>query len=147
MILLSYCVCLLYQKCFKTEAAMDLFVVPTISFRLLYRLLILWHDRRRLLWLGATTHPTAEWACGWDQAPRYLVRPWALTKVVTAGGDRHRSHLCVTLEGRAPLPWPGLTGLRRIWYATRYVRRATAAESEFRQFVRSALPANSRTAH
>ena len=55
-------------------AAMDLFVVPTISFRLLYGLLILRHDRRRILWLGATTHPTAEWiarqlveACGWDR--------------------------------------------------------------------------------
>jgi hypothetical protein len=61
-------------------AAMDLFVVPTISFRLLYGLLILRHDRRRILWLGATMHPTAEWiarqlveACGWDKAPRYLV--------------------------------------------------------------------------
>ena len=61
-------------------AAMDLFVVPTISFRLLYGLLILRHDRRRILWLGATTHPTAEWiarqlieACGWKQAPHYLV--------------------------------------------------------------------------
>ena len=41
-------------------AAMDLFVVPTISFRLLYGLLILRHDRRRLLWLETTTHPTAE---------------------------------------------------------------------------------------
>ena len=62
-------------------AAMDLFVVPTISFRLLYGFLILRHDRRRLLWLGATAHPTVEWitrqlteACGWDKAPRYLVR-------------------------------------------------------------------------
>src|SRR5256886_2583046 len=61
-------------------AAMDLFVVPTISFRLLYGLLILRHGRRRILWLGATTHPTAEWiarqlieACGWKQAPHYLV--------------------------------------------------------------------------
>lgn len=61
-------------------AAMDLFVVPTISFRLLYGLLILRHDRRRILWLGTTTHPTAEWiarqlieACGWKQAPHYLV--------------------------------------------------------------------------
>ena len=60
---------------------MDLFVVPTISFRLLYGLLILRYERRRLLWLGATRHPTAEWiaqqlteACGWDEAPRYLVR-------------------------------------------------------------------------
>ena len=62
-------------------AAMDLFVVPTISFCLLYGLLILGHRRRQILWLGVTTHPTAEWianqitqACGWGQAPRYLIR-------------------------------------------------------------------------
>src|SRR6202171_896824 len=42
-------------------ASMDLFVVPTISFRLLYGLLILHHDRRQILWLGVTAHPTAEW--------------------------------------------------------------------------------------
>ena len=61
--------------------AMDLFVVPTISFRLLYGLLILRHDRRRILWIGATAHPTADWiarqlveACGWEQAPRHIVR-------------------------------------------------------------------------
>jgi transposase InsO family protein len=60
---------------------MDLFVVPTISFRLLYGLLILGHGRRRILWFGVTAHPTAEWianqvteACGWEQAPRYLIR-------------------------------------------------------------------------
>jgi hypothetical protein len=33
-------------------ASTDLFVVPTISFRLLYGLLILQHDRRQILWLG-----------------------------------------------------------------------------------------------
>ena len=61
-------------------AAMDLFVVPTISFRLLYGLLIVGH-RRQILWFGVTAHPTAEWianqlteACGWEQAPRYLIR-------------------------------------------------------------------------
>jgi transposase InsO family protein len=60
-------------------AAMDLFVVPTLSFRLLYGLLIMSHGRRQLLWLGVTAHPTAEWianqltaACGW-QVPRYLI--------------------------------------------------------------------------
>jgi hypothetical protein len=36
---------------------MDLFVVPTISFRLLYGLLIMGHGRRRLLWVGVTAHP------------------------------------------------------------------------------------------
>src|SRR3979411_3166026 len=41
-------------------ASMDLFVVPTLSFRLLYGLLILQHDRRQILWLGVTAHPTAE---------------------------------------------------------------------------------------
>jgi len=62
-------------------ASMDLFVVPTISFRLLYGLLILRHGRRQIMSLGATAHPTAEWiarqlieACGWDRAPRYVVR-------------------------------------------------------------------------
>ena len=42
-------------------ASIDLFVVPTISFRLLYGLLILQHARRELLWLAVTAHPTAEW--------------------------------------------------------------------------------------
>src|SRR5271154_3976214 len=42
-------------------AAMDLFVVPTISFRLLYGLLIVGHGRRQILWFSVTAHPTAEW--------------------------------------------------------------------------------------
>lgn len=62
-------------------AAMDMFVVPTISFRLLYGLLIMAHDRRQILWLGVTAHPTAEWianqlteAIGWQPVPQYLIR-------------------------------------------------------------------------
>jgi transposase InsO family protein len=62
-------------------ASIDLFVVPTISFRLLYGLLVLRHDRRRILWFGVTAHPSAEWiarqvieACAWESAPQYLVR-------------------------------------------------------------------------
>jgi hypothetical protein len=42
-------------------ASMDLFVVPTISFRLLYGFLILQHSRRELLWLGVTARPSAHW--------------------------------------------------------------------------------------
>jgi transposase InsO family protein len=60
---------------------MDLFVVPTISFRLLYGLLILQHGRRQILWLGVTAHPTAEWiarqlteAYGWTASPQAIVR-------------------------------------------------------------------------
>ena len=62
-------------------AAMDLFVVPTVSFRLLHGLLIMGHSRRRIMWLGVTAHPTAEWlanqltqASGWG-APSGLPDP------------------------------------------------------------------------
>ena len=62
-------------------ASMDLFVVPTLSFRLLYGLLILEHGRRQIMWLGVTANPTAEWiarqlteAYGWEAAPEYIVR-------------------------------------------------------------------------
>jgi hypothetical protein len=58
-------------------ASMDLFVVPTISFRLLYGLLILQHSRRELVWLGVTARPSAHWiarqlteAYGWHPTPR-----------------------------------------------------------------------------
>jgi hypothetical protein len=39
--------------------SMDLFVVPTFSFKLLYGLLILRHGRRQLLWLGVTAQACA----------------------------------------------------------------------------------------
>lgn len=42
-------------------AAMDLFVVPMISFRLLYGLLIMGRGRRQILWFGVTAHAAAEW--------------------------------------------------------------------------------------
>ena len=40
---------------------MDLFVVPTIGFDLLYCLVIVRLDRRKLIWINVTTNPTAEW--------------------------------------------------------------------------------------
>jgi transposase InsO family protein len=62
-------------------ASIDLFVVPTIPFRLLYGFLVLRHSRRKILWLGVTAHPSAEWiarqlteACNWSQPPRYIIR-------------------------------------------------------------------------
>ena len=62
-------------------AAMDLFVVPTIGFNLLYGFVIVRLDRRDLVWTNVTTNPTAEWiarqiteAFPWNEAPRYLVR-------------------------------------------------------------------------
>jgi transposase InsO family protein len=62
-------------------AAVDLFVVPTIGFDLLYAFVIVRLDRRELVWISVTTHPTAEWvarqiteAFPWNEAPRYMIR-------------------------------------------------------------------------
>jgi transposase InsO family protein len=62
-------------------AAMDLFVVPTISFDLLYAFVIVRLGRRDLVWIYVTEDPTAEWiglqlteAFPWDEAPHYVVR-------------------------------------------------------------------------
>jgi transposase InsO family protein len=61
--------------------AMDLFVIPTIGCDLLYVLVIVRLARRDLVWIDATSHPTAEWiarqiteAFPWNKAPRYLIR-------------------------------------------------------------------------
>jgi transposase InsO family protein len=60
---------------------MDLFVVPTIGFGLLYAFVIVRIDRRDLAWINVTANPTAEWvarqiteAFPWDEAPHYLIR-------------------------------------------------------------------------
>jgi hypothetical protein len=42
-------------------AAIDLFVVPTIGFKVLYGLAIIHLERRHLIWTNVTTNPTAEW--------------------------------------------------------------------------------------
>jgi hypothetical protein len=60
-------------------ASIDLFVVPTISFRLLYGFLILRLPRREIPWLGVTAHPNAQWIAG------------QLTEART-DGDNSRNH-------------------------------------------------------
>ena len=62
-------------------AAIDLCVVPTLTFERLFAFLVLGHGRRQLLWFEVTRHPTAEWlarqiteAFPWASAPAYLVR-------------------------------------------------------------------------
>jgi hypothetical protein len=42
-------------------AAMDLFVVPTLAFSLLYGFIIVRLNRRELVWVGVANSPTAEW--------------------------------------------------------------------------------------
>ena len=64
-----------------TMVSVDFFTVPTIRFQVLHVFLVLAHDRRRILHVGVTAHPTAEWtaqqlreAFPWETAPRYLLR-------------------------------------------------------------------------
>jgi hypothetical protein len=61
--------------------AIDMCVVPTLTFDLLFAVLVLGHGRRQLLWFEVTRHPTAEWlarqiteAFPWASALAYLVR-------------------------------------------------------------------------
>jgi transposase InsO family protein len=81
--------------------AMDFLIVPTAGFRLLFVLVILRHERRRLISLSVTPHPTAEWiarqiteAFPWNEAPDCLIRDrdasygQAVTKRLAAMGIR-----------------------------------------------------------
>src|SRR5437588_346367 len=74
-------------------AAVDLFVLPTVAFQILYCLVILRHGRRFWMSFGVTSNPTAEWisrqiteAFPCDHAPEYLIR------------DRDRSYGSVFLR-------------------------------------------------
>ena len=93
-------------------ASLDLFVVRTISFKLLYGLVILRHARRRLVTISVTSNPTAEWIAGqvtdafpWDEAPQHLIRDRdgafgpAYTHRIRANGDP-RSSDCAAHRGR-----------------------------------------------
>jgi transposase InsO family protein len=60
--------------------ALDFFTVLTMTFRVLFVLVILAHERRRVVHFNVTEHPTAAWtvqqiveALPWDEAPRYLL--------------------------------------------------------------------------
>jgi transposase InsO family protein len=64
-----------------TLASMDFFVVPTVTFSLLYVFIILSHQRRRVLHVNVTKAPTAEWvsqqlreAFPFETSPLYLIR-------------------------------------------------------------------------
>jgi hypothetical protein len=88
-------------------AAMDLFVVPTIGFDLLYALVIVRLDRRDLVWINVTTNPTAEWvarqiteAFPWDMAPGYMI---------------HRRHTPIACHGHSGQAYcTGLTLAERL---------------------------------
>jgi hypothetical protein len=75
-------------------AAMDLLVVPTIGFDLLYAFVVVRLGRRELIWVNVTANPTAEWvarqiteAFPWNEAPRYMIRDRDRTTVRSSHAD------------------------------------------------------------
>jgi putative transposase len=65
----------------KDLVALDFFMVPTVTYKVLFVLVILAHAQRRIVHVNVTEHPTAAWtaqqvveAFPWDRMPRYLLR-------------------------------------------------------------------------
>jgi len=64
----------------KDLVSIDFFVVPTVTFKILFVFVVLAHHRRRVVHFSVTEHPTADWtskqiveAFPWDAAPRFLL--------------------------------------------------------------------------
>ena len=104
-----------WRTCLRNHApdiaAMDLFVVPTIGFRMLYGFVIVRLDRRDLVWINVTTNPTAEWiarqiteAFPWDMAPHYMIRD--RDRIYGVVGTRRLRAMAIRDKPTAPAsPW------------------------------------------
>src|SRR5215207_7613594 len=68
--------------------AMDFLIVPTVGFKLLFVLVILRHERRRLISLSVTANPTAEWIA------RQITDAFAYRAVCRVSGEVRASFLC-----------------------------------------------------
>jgi putative transposase len=89
--------------------AADFFVVPTVTFRVLFVLVVLAHDRRRIVHTAVTAHPTAAWTAQQlrnafpdDQAPRYLLHDGDGAFVAVATTIAHMNIDAVRTAPRSP---------------------------------------------
>ena len=81
-------------------AAMDLFVVPTIGFDLLYVLVIIRLERRNLVWINVTPNPSAEWVA--RQITEAIPRPM---RMPTETPDKNACLACSLLRGAMIHSW------------------------------------------
>src|SRR5713101_2044418 len=100
-------------------AAMDLFVVPTIGFKLLYGFVIVRLDRRDLVWINVTTNPTAGVGCTPDHRGFSLGWSSALHGPGSRSNLRYRRHTPI-----ARLRHPGQTDCTSLTLAERFCRTA-----------------------
>src|SRR5262249_24601050 len=130
--------------------AMDLFIVPTIGFDLLYGLVIVRLARRDLIWFNVTAHPTADWiarqiteAFPWAEAPRYLIHDRdcvygaAVTHRLRTMGIRDKCFLGCRLlccRGARASAW------RRAGFEVRALPRSHYCRSSFAALVRTLGP-------
>ena len=94
--------------------SLDFFMVPTVRFNVLFVLILLAHDRRRVVHFHITEHPTAQWtaqqvaeAFPWDTAPRFLLRD--RDGVYGAGFRKRVQSMCieeVLIAARSPWQSP-----------------------------------------
>ena len=100
--------------------ALDFFPVPTVGFKVLFVLIVLAHERRRILHCNVTEHPTAQWtgqqlveAFPWGTAPKYLLRD--RDAVYGACFQRRVTSLGMNQVLRAPRsPWENAVAERLI---------------------------------
>ena len=98
------------NDCSPDIAAMDLFVAPTIGFDLLYVLVIVRLERRKLVWINVTPNPSAEWiarqvteAFPWSEAPHHLIRDGIGSTALPTASDRQ-----LHVDHRRCSRWRGL---------------------------------------
>ena len=100
--------------------ALDLFTVPTVGFKVLFVLVVLTHNRRKVVHINVTEHPTAQWtaqqfveAFPWETAPKYLLRD--RDAVYGAWFQRRVTNLGLEHVRTAPRsPWQNAYAERRI---------------------------------
>jgi hypothetical protein len=112
----------------KDLVSLDFFVVPTVTRKVLFVLVIMAHERRRVVHVNVTEHPTAAWtaqqvvdAFPWEEAPRYLLRDRdgapllhstgaAVSAFATASAGLH---VCLSMGGTSLMASPG--AYRAVW--------------------------------
>ena len=142
----------------KELVTIDFFAVPTATFRVLFVLLVLAHDRRRVVHFNVSEHPYAEWtalqivqAFPLDTAPRYMLRdrdgvcPLALSHVASHCPSRQIARVGPSGHPSAP-QFVGSCAAQYRCSAARQ-RRVPGVVAQERQHVWSPDTATLATAH